>query len=374
MRFTIEKESFNKAMGIVSHAVGGKNVNPVLLCFKLEVTNNGLSLIGYNQEIAIRTIVPFDVDGRTLVRDYSLGGALIQARLLNDVVRRMEGNEVTIEVIDGSIAKIDDGKSSFKLYCMSAEEYPDIDFTASASSFELPATVLSSLVEQTSFAALTKDGRPALTAVNLKQENGQIVSMATDGARLSKKSVDVEGNLSKFTANIPAKALSDISKLPEPRDVVQISFSQDSVIFEFGNTVVSSRLIPGSYPVTGAIIPHTYAHYLEVNAKEIISAIDRLAVLSQGGAPVVKLTMTDRTVEVSSANSQTGSGVERINTFQYSGERLEIAFNSIFVCEAIRALGSEDVNFNFVGEMKPFVIKNPNDDSIVELITPMRTR
>ncbi len=373
MRFTIEKDSFLKSLGIASRAIGGKNANPILLSFKLEINNNGLTIVGYNQEIGISTSVPFESDGRVLIRDYSLGGTLVQARLLNDIVRHMEGSEVTVEVIDNSIAKIDDGKSSFKLYCMSADEYPDVDFASSSAAFELPASVLSQLVDQTAFAALVKDGKPTLTTINLKQENGTIVSMATDGARLSRKSVEIDG-VSKLSANIPAKTLSEIVRLPEPRDTIQISLNPDSVIFEFGNTAVSSRLIPGPYPVTGSIIPHNFNHFLEVNAKEMLSAIERLSVLSQGVAPVVKLTMSDRGVEVSSANSQTGSGIERINTYQYSGERLEIAFNSIFVCDAIKALGSEDVNFNFVGEMKPFVIKNPNDDSIVELITPMRSR
>ncbi len=373
MRFTIDKESFLKGLGIASHAIGGKNANPILLYFKLEISNEGLNIVGYNQEIGISTSIPFEVDGKTLIRDYSLGATLIQAKLLNDVSRRMEGNEISIEIIDGSIAKIDDGKSSFKLYCLGAEEYPDVDFTSSSSSFEIPAATLAQLVEQTAFAAMAKDGKPILAAINIKQENGEIVATATDAARLSRKSAELDG-VSVLSANLPAKILSDIVRLPDPRETIQVSLNTDSIIFEFGSTAVSSRLIPGQYPVSGAIIPHNFNHFLEVNAKEMLSAIDRLSVLCQGAAPVVKLTMSEHGVEVSGANAQTGSGVERINTYQYSGDRLEIAFNSVFVCDAIKALGSEDVNFNFVGEMKPFVIKNPNDDSIVELITPMRTR
>ena len=37
------------------------------------------------------------------------------------------------------------------------------------------------------------------------------------------------------------------------------------------------------------------------------------------------------------------------------------------------ALKCEDVTICFMGEMKPFVVKNPKDNSVVELITPMRT-
>ena len=373
MRFTINTEAFLKGLATASHAISGKAANPILLSFKLEMDAKGLNIIGYNQEISISTTIPCNMDGRDLIRDFSLGATLIPARTLTDIVRRIESPEITIEVIDNSIAKIDDGKSSFKLYCMNADEYPDIDFSVTASSFGIPAAVLSELVDQTAFAALAKDGKPLLTAINLKSENDQIVATATDSARLSKKSIPVDG-IAKLSANLPAKILVEISRLPDPRDVVEISLGTERVTFEFGNTRVSSRLIPGEYPVSGSIIPHNFNYFLEVNAKEILSAIDRLSVLSQGVAPVIKLSMSERLVEVSSAYSQTGSGVERINTFQYSGDRLEIAFNSVFVCEAIKALESEDVNFSFIGEMKPFVIKNPNDESVVELITPMRTR
>ena len=71
---------------------------------------------------------------------------------------------------------------------------------------------------------------------------------------------------------------------------------------------------------------------------------------------------------------QTGSGVERLAAVQYTGNRLDIAFNALFVTQAVKAVGSEDVTLCFTAEMKPFVVKNPNDESIVELITPMRTR
>jgi DNA polymerase-3 subunit beta len=83
--------------------------------------------------------------------------------------------------------------------------------------------------------------------------------------------------------------------------------------------------------------------------------------------------MDEEEVEVSARNDASGSATERISTFQYSGERLQVSFNSQFVIDAIKAVKSEDVVICFLGEMKPFVVKNPKDESVVELITPMRT-
>ena len=83
--------------------------------------------------------------------------------------------------------------------------------------------------------------------------------------------------------------------------------------------------------------------------------------------------MREEEVEVSAKSDTNGSALEKISTYQYAGERLSVSFNSQFVIDAIKALKCEDVTICFMGEMKPFVVKNPKDNSVVELITPMRT-
>jgi DNA polymerase-3 subunit beta len=210
-------------------------------------------------------------------------------------------------------------------------------------------------------------------AINLKAEAGKLTATATDSARLSRKSIAVDPAL-RFSANIPARTLIDVTKLFEPGSEVDINASADKVILSFGTTLVSSRLISGDYPVSSSIIPTNFNYFLEVNAQQLLSAVDRVSVLSTDRAAVVLLSMAQDSVEVSSSSDQTGSGAEKLTTIQFTGERLDIAFNAIFVSQAVRALGSEDVVLSFIGEMKPFVIKDPKDDSIVELITPMRTR
>src|SRR5574344_2715848 len=373
MRFTIAKDQFLKGLLIAGHAIGAKAMNPALLCFKLEITAKGLEITGSNNEIAIWTVVPTNIGEKEIIRNSALGSTLINAYILTEVVRRFEGNEVSLQVIDGSVANIDDGKSSFKLVCMDSGEYADVNFEKSQSAFSIPCADLVQLVDQTAFAALVKDTRPILMAINLKAEAGKLTATATDSARLSRKSVAVDPSL-RFSANIPAKTLADIVSLFEGSDSVEISANAEKIIFSFGTTLVSSRLISGEYPVSSGIIPQNFNFFLEVNAQQLLNAVDRVSVLATDHAPVVKLSMSEDQVEVSSASDQTGSGVEKLTTIQYTGERLEIAFNAMFVTQAVRALGSEDVVLSFIGEMKPFVIRNPKDDSVVELITPMRTR
>ncbi len=372
MRFTIERNEFLKGLTIASRAIGSKSTNPALLCFKLEITNKGLEITGSNSDIAIWTLIPVMKGDKEILRDLIPGAVLINAYTLTEFTRKGEGNELTIEVIDNT-ARITVGKLSANLVCMDGDEYPNISFEQNATPFTLPCSDLIQLVDQTSFAALTKETRPVLTAVNLRAEGGKLTATATDSARLSRKFVSVDPDL-RFSSNVPAKTLSDVTKLLDPGSEVEISATSEKITFSFNNTIVSSRLIGENYPVSGSIIPTSFNYFLEVNSQQLLSAIDRISILSQNVVPVVKLSMSEEEVEVSTANQQTGFGVEKLSTYSYNGDSLEIAFNAVFVSDAVKALGCEDVQISFVGEMKPFVIKNPKDDSVVELITPMRTR
>jgi DNA polymerase-3 subunit beta len=373
MRFTIDKEQFLKGLTMAGHAIGAKSTAPVLLCYKLELTSKGLEITASNSDIAVWTYVPYVVGDKETIRNGALGGTCLSAHILSELVRKCEGNELTLEIIDNVVAKLEDGKSSFKLNCISMDEYPSINFEKSGNNFTLSCADLATIVNQTGFAALTKDTRPILQAINLKAEAGRLTATATDSARLSRKAVAVDPDL-RFNVNIPSKTLADIVHMFEGNEEVEISASNENVLFSFGQTLVSSPLIVGDYPASAAIIPTTFNYYLEVNSAQLLGALDRVGVLSVNSAPVVELSMEEDNVEVFSKSDQTGSGTEKLTTIQFTGERLRIAFNPVFVSQAVQALGCEDVLLSFIGEMKPFVIKNPKDDSVVEVVTPMRTR
>ena len=373
MRFTIDKEQFLKGLLIASHGIGAKSVLPELLCFKLELTDAGLDIEASGSDLTIWTLVPSKINGTEIIRNAQPGATLISAHVLTEVIRKMDGKEISLEVIDDRIAKIEDGTASFKLNCISAGEYPDISNDKNGVALVMPCAELAKLCEQTAFAAFEKDTRPILTAINLSAQGGTLTAIATNSARLSRKEVSIDPSV-RFVANVPAKSLVEVTRLFEGAEEVEIVVAPKKILFSFGTTLVSSRVFEDDYPVNGSIVPQNFNYFLSVNAAQFLNAIDRVSILSRDHGTVVKLSMDEDRVEVSSSGDQTGSGVERLAAVQYTGSRLDIAFNALFVTQAVKAVGSEDVTLCFTAEMKPFVVKNPNDESIVELITPMRTR
>ena len=373
MRFIIKRDEFLKSLLIAGRAVNSKNsAVPVLANLKLDLDEQGLSITGSNYELTIKTSIPYSLNDREIIRNVQEGTTLVNAKIITDMARKIDAEEISFEVIDSTIAVITAGKIKYNLNCIKANEYPDVDLEPTGIQISLTRLEFSSLVSQTAFAASLKEQRPILTAINLEASDGVLTATTTDSARLARKQISISTDL-QFSANVPAKMMVEIDHLLEGIDALKIALSDKKALFEFDNTVVATRLIAGEYPNTKNIVPRITNYSLEVNASDILKAIDRVNILSIDRENVVDLYLNEDVVEISAKSTQVGSASERIETFKFEGNNLQISFNSEFVSSAIKALGSEDVTFLFVGEMKPFVIKNPNDDSIIQIVTPVRT-
>ena len=371
MRFTIKRDEFLKVLNSSGKAVNSKVVYPALSNFKLELTEEGLFVTGSNESITIQSSVPFEKNGVQLIRNYKEGAVLINARILLEIVRKTESEELTLDVVDTTIATIADNDSEYKLNCIRAEEYMDVDLDADGEHLVMTSADFALMVEQTEFAASVKEQRPVLTAINLEAADGQLTAIATDSARMSKKVLNIAPDVS-FVANIPAKVMREVKGLVEGEPSIEISVSNKKALFKFGRTVVAAVFVAGEYPNTRNVVPRILNYIFEVNATELLKAIDKANILSIDRENIVELSMSETEVTVSAKSSQVGSSVQRISTFRYEGEPFRILFNSLFVSSAVKALGSEDVVFGFVSEMKSFVIKNAGDESIVQVVTPAR--
>lgn len=372
MRFTIKREELLKGLAVASRAVASKVAVAVLANLKIELNENGLFITGSNYDLTIKTFIPYRCGEKEIIRNYKEGATLINSKIITEIARKMEAEEITLDVIDSTVAIVSDNRSEYKLNCVRPDEYPDLDLEANGTEITLSKSDFDSLVSQTAFAASLKEQRPILTALNLEASDGLLTATATDSARMARKQIKVDSDV-RFVANVPAKMMVEVAHLVEGLSEISIAFSDKKALFTLDRTIIASRLVAGDYPNTKNIVPKITNYSLEVNASDLLKAIDRANILSVERENVVDLTMNESGIEISSKSSQVGSAVEKIELFKYEGQNLRVSFNSEFVTAAVRALGCEDVTFAFVGEMKPFVIKNASDDSVIQIVTPVRT-
>jgi DNA polymerase-3 subunit beta len=361
-----------KGLTIVSRAISSKSPIPALSGIKFDLTKDGLTLLASDGEITISTKIDADSGSENIITVIDEGSILLSARYITEIIRKIESERIGIELIDTNLIRIYDNNSNFNLNGFKVEDYPNIDFNCDGSSVSLSSDDLKTAIQQTTFAASDKEARPILTGVNLKANNNILEFTATDSYRLATKKINLKQN-SEFNVTIPAKNLIEVGRLIENETKVEINVCERKIIFTLDGTIISSKIINGLYPDTSKLIPSSFESRFETLAGVLISAIDRASLLSVDRSNVVKLTLSKEKVEITSKSQEIGSVTEKIESYTYEGPRLDISFTAKYAIDAIRAIGTEDVAIFFNGDMKPFILKNTQDESIIQLVLPVRT-
>ena len=377
MKFDILRDRLLDGLNDVMKAVSSKTTIPILTGIKIDVTNEGVSLTGSDADITIQTFIPVEENGQQIINITKTGSIVLQARMFNEIIRKLPTNEVEIEITKNFATTIRSGKSEFNLIGLDSTEYPQLPEVAADKQFSIPADLLKSIIRETGFAVATSESRPVLTGVNWKVEANELICVATDSHRLARRKVNLENLPTDVTSVvIPGKSLSELSKiLDDTNNPVQIVLTNQQVLFKTDDVLFFSRLLEGNYPDTSRLIPDDFKTSITINGKSLLQAIDRASLLAREDRNnVVRFeTLENQTIEVSSNSPEIGKVEEQIQVENLEGETLKISFSAKYMMEALKAIDSQDVVIEFTGAMRPFILRSALDDAILQLILPVRT-
>ncbi|WP_404446694.1 DNA polymerase III subunit beta [Sutcliffiella horikoshii] len=377
MKFIIQRDKLVQSVQDVLKAVSSRTTIPILTGIKIVATEEGVTLTGSDSDISIESFIPCEEDGSENVEVKTAGSVVLQARFFSEIIKKLPMDTVEMEVQSQYVTTIRSGKSEFNLNGQDAAEYPHLPQVEEQNVFRVPTDLLKNIIRQTVFAVSTSETRPILTGVNWKLENHELTCIATDSHRLAlrKAKVDAENDI---TCNvvIPGKSLNELNKiLDDTNELLDIVVTENQVLFKAKNILFFSRLLDGNYPDTSRLIPAESKTDITVTTKDFLQAIDRASLLAREGRNnVVKLaTLESDTLEVSSNSPEVGKVVEQVQSNSIDGEELKISFSAKYMMDALKALEGNEILINFTGAMRPFVIKTLHDDSMLQLILPVRT-
>ncbi|WP_404430099.1 DNA polymerase III subunit beta [Sutcliffiella horikoshii] len=377
MKFIIQRDKLVQSVQDVLKAVSSRTTIPILTGIKIVATEEGVTLTGSDSDISIESFIPCEEDGSENVEVKTAGSVVLQARFFSEIIKKLPMDTVEIEVQNQYVTTIRSGKSEFNLNGQDAAEYPHLPQVEEQNVFRVPTDLLKHIIRQTVFAVSTSETRPILTGVNWKLENHELICIATDSHRLALRKAKVEAE-NDITCNvvIPGKSLNELNKiLDDTNELLDIVVTENQVLFKAKNILFFSRLLDGNYPDTSRLIPAESKTDITVTTKDFLQAIDRASLLAREGRNnVVKLaTLESDTLEVSSNSPEVGKVVEQVQSNSIDGEELKISFSAKYMMDALKALEGNEILINFTGAMRPFVIKTLHDDSMLQLILPVRT-
>lgn len=369
MNFKVNKKVFLDDLNISTKAISSTTPLPALTGIKLVVSEEKLTLISSDSNISIKIDI---VNGEKKVLEVvETGEIVIDARYILEIVRKIDANEIGIEIIDGTLIKIYGGNSEFKINCMDPNQYPSINFNSNGTPFTLNSDLFKEIIDQTSFACSTQETRPVLTGVNFKADGTKLMINATDSYRLSRKTIELTTQ-NNFNITIPAKYLNDICHSIEENKDINITIDDQKILFYFDNTLIQTRLLDDEFPDTSKLIPTSFSQKLIVSSKELSSAIDRTSFIKSDGKNIVKLTISAEKIDIT-ANNQTSSSFETITPISFEGNSFNISCSGNYLQDALRSLNTNEAVISFSGDLKPMILTSKEDDSIIQLISPVRT-
>ncbi|MBD1379864.1 DNA polymerase III subunit beta [Metabacillus arenae] len=377
MKFIIQRDKLVNSIQDVLKAVPSRTTIPILTGIKIVASNEGVTLTGSDSDISIESFIPAEEEGSEIIEIKQPGSIVLQAKFFSEIVKKLPKDTVEIEVGENYLTRISSGKAEFNLNGLDSDEYPHLPQVEEHHVFQIPIDLIKTLIRQTVFAVSTSETRPILTGVNWRLEFGELTCIATDSHRLALRMAKIENDHQEsYNVVIPGKSLNELSKiLDDTSDLIDIVITENQVLFKAKNLLFFSRLLEGNYPDTSRLIPEESKTEVEVQSKEFLQTIDRASLLAREGRNnVVKLsTLPGGILEVSSNSPEIGKVSEEVQTHHIEGEELKISFSAKYMLDALKALEGTDIKISFTGAMRPFLIRTPQNETILQLILPVRT-
>jgi DNA polymerase III subunit beta len=378
MKFIIQKDYLVQSVQDVMKAVSSRTTIPILTGIKIVASNEGVTLTGSDSDISIESFIPVEESGNEIVEIKTPGSIVLQARFFSEIVKKLPNDTVEIEVQNNLLTVLRSGRAEFNLNGLDPEEYPQLPQIEESNLFRISTDLLKNMIRQTVFAVSTSETRPILTGVNWQVEQNELTCIATDSHRLAlrKALIETENHKGSYNVVIPGKSLNELSKiLDDQTKLVDIVITENQVLFKTKHLLFFSRLLDGNYPDTSRLIPNESKTEVIVSTKSFLQAIDRASLLAKEGRNnVVKLsTMPDSNLEISSNSPEIGKVIEELQSESIEGEELKISFSAKYMMDALKALEGTEIRVSFTGAMRPFLIRTINDESILQLILPVRT-
>jgi DNA polymerase III subunit beta len=363
VKVTCAKDEFAQALSLVGRAVSTRATVQVLSGVLLRVSEGQMELSATDMELSLRLSVEAQVEGE--------GAVVVPGRLLVDLARLLPESEVVLEHRpEQGVLEVTCGPASYKLNTYSAEDFPKLPEVQGAQTFGVDSAAFLETVSRVARAASRDESRPVLTGVLVRFEGGKLIMAATDSYRMSVKETDLAGGTgSELEAIVPARALTELSRIAQDSGELQIGVQENHVVFGAGDIWLTTRRIDGQFPNYKQLLPETFEHEVALPREEFLEVVRRASVMAQRNSPL-RLRFAEGEVTVSAQTQDVGEAKESLPV-PFSGEPLEIGFNPDFLRDGLESVESDEVALRLISPLRPGLLySEPEDFSY--LIMPIR--
>ncbi|MBW4681790.1 MAG: DNA polymerase III subunit beta [Microcoleus vaginatus WJT46-NPBG5] len=393
MKLVCAQSDLSTNLSLVSRAVPSRPTHPVLanVLLSADIETQRVQLTAFDLSLGLRTSFAATVEE---------GGEMtLPAKLLNDIVSRLPQGEITLEVEEagagegsdaGITATITSTSGRYKVRGMGVEEFPELPVVENGQAIYLPGEALIEGLRGSLFATSADETKQVLTGVHLKVGQDDLEFAATDGHRLAVVQTPKQGKVDdesdqpetdsrEFEMTVPARALRELERMVGMRqgsEPIALHFDQGQIVFELGDQLLTSRKLEGQYPAYRQLIPKNFSNQVNVDRRQFLSALERIAVLADQKNNIVKCTLDSENQQISLSveAADVGSGKESMSAQISGDEPKEIAFNVKYLMDGLKVLNTSEIQMHLNLATNPVVLTPLGGMKMIYLVMPVQLR
>ena len=360
----INSNTLSRAVQNIIGVVERKQTMPILSHILIENKNNTLILTSTDLEVQLSTEISLDSDSSDFI-------TTAPGRKIFEIIRSLDNKELTLSISENDI-KVESQSSKFKLQSLPPNEFPLFEATAKETSFVVKQANLKTLLHKTHFAMAQQDVRFYLNGLLLETSPNALTSVGTDGHRLARAVANIDkSKISESSFIVPRKAIQEAQRIIEEEGEAKVEFTDNQATFNLNKVRLITKLIDGSFPDYGRVIPDETTINILIKSENIRPALQRVSILANEKFKGVRIDLEDNKLTVSSENPEQEKARETIE-IENTGKSLSVGFNVSYLIDAISACDGELVNLGLNDENSSALITDPTDPESKFVVMPMR--
>lgn len=370
MKVQILQENLERAINIATRFASTKAQLPILANILISTRKSKILISSTNLEISASVQVGAKVEEE--------GEISIPAKIISELSSNLPKETIDLQS-DKEQLKISTSGFNSTVLGMNSTDFPKIPSILNSSNMIVVSRdLLANSLGKVIFSTSTDETRPILTGVLFIIKDKQLFLVATDGFRLSRKSIVLENFKGEAkSVVIPKGILNEISRGVFETDTIAFDLeeSEKQVLFELGDTVFTSRLLEGEYPDFEKIIPKESSVKVLLDKEEFLRAVKLASIFAKEAANVVKLKILKDSIKVFAESGQSGSQEMKVDAKveKTAGGEFEIAFNFHYLEDFLHSVAGEELSMEFINSTSAGVFKDTGDANYLHLIMPVKT-
>lgn len=363
MKAVVSKLDLVSLIGKIQSVIASKPAIPILVNVLIEAMDDQLIITATDLSVSMRCYIEAKV--------IEEGAIALPARRFFQLVREITSPQIKISAPTTEVAEITTGSSVFKINGMNQTEFPAFPDLTGSLKISLSNAVLKQMLSKTVFSAAKEDSRYMLNGVRIRIAENLATFIGTDGKRLAKSSAPIEADPTAEGAHvIPLKAVDEMIKmLDDSTDPATLLLGHDKISLETGSLTLVSKLLAGQYPDVERVIPAKLNYQFAVHREELMALLRQISLFTSETSSSVRFSFETGQLHLAAMSSDIGEG--RVSMpVDFSGPKLEIAFNPYFLLDILRHSSDETVLFGLNDAHNPGLITDASKALFV--IMPMR--